>query len=1105
MEFTRLGIAIGRAFVPALLGSALLAACGGGNGEQDPGARSAAQDSGGTADAAARAKAQASGDSSETALTPVAATASSMERGDLGGAKAIDHDEASRWGSAFTDNEWLTLDYGSSVAISRVTIKWENAHATRYQLQTSEDNQTWTTIKTVENSGGGIENLTGLAGQGRYLRMQGLSRSTQYGYSIFEIQAFTGTPVPPTLPADPTDPTDPTTPTTPTEPLPGDVTQPGVEIKPVAVIASSVENGGLAAANTVDGNLQSRWASKPEDGTWIQYDFGAPQPLGYLKLVWENAYGKAYAIQVSDDGKAWTELRNQPAGKGGTEEYYNLGVKTRYLRLQGIARATAYGYSLFEVQFKSIGSDNSIPSARTSALPVPASGANLAALFQPQAPIETLQITLPDGTLVTRFGQRGVGRHGRERGEDWNEIGFGPNETVDAMGNPVDKGPGAYMNFVPNYFRNRTWGVEFIDNSRVAGVTKPRLIVNQYFPQAQRGGGHSFFRRIDDPKVTGYGWMSPGQLLDSTTYTDGFKDLTSCPIVPKPPQNGLRRPDSGYAGVIGANDGCSVVLDNMPGHSDLAPNANGVLVPNGVNIPARSLKLGEAIEFTGSFFSSRAAMDAIGDKGDFRYYTTEVVYVMGSGLQPWYGVQPRLNSVPLPESTWSGGLGSVSYNYSDEGFRMFQQPFNNIGMQNLQRFVEGRRLVHSSFVTGAHSEPGNDPMTAIQNLAGQRFSATACIQCHTNNGRSPAPFAAGQRMDRMSFHVGTQGADGAIRPDPRYGLAIQMNAVSSTGAPQDWGNGVKVAGFETRSVTLADGTKVELRKPRFGFDGPVPQLWSARAAQPMIGVGLLEAVPEADILSRVRAQADADGVLGKANFVFDPESGATRLGRFGWKASKASLRHQVASALLNDMSVTSPVYPNRSCATDPVGCRAAPAQKGIEEGDLVSLTQYMQLIAVPAQRSLPSGFPKGVAPLDEHRVDPVLVQAGRKVFDALRCAACHTAEMKTGKTHPFAELRDQTIRPFTDLLLHDMGPALADNLPEGQATGALWRTSPLWGIGYTEKVQGSTPVGYLHDGRARTLTEAILWHGGEAEKSRQRFEQLSKADRDALLAWLRTL
>jgi CxxC motif-containing protein (DUF1111 family) len=333
-----------------------------------------------------------------------------------------------------------------------------------------------------------------------------------------------------------------------------------------------------------------------------------------------------------------------------------------------------------------------------------------------------------------------------------------------------------------------------------------------------------------------------------------------------------------------------------------------------------------------------------------------------------------------------------------------------------------------------------------------------------------------------------------------------MNAVSATGAPQNWGTGVRVASFDTHSVTLADGTAVELRKPMLAFEGATPDVVSLRAAQPMIGTGLLEAVPEADILARVRSAPDADGVKGVANFVFDPESGAVRVGRFGWKASKATLRHQAAAALLSDMSVTSPVYPNRSCTTDPAGCASAPAQKGISEADLQSISQYLALVAVPAQRSLPSGFPKGVAPLDEHRVDQVQVSAGSKLFQGMRCAACHTVEMKTGPGHLFAELRNQTIKPYTDLLLHDMGAGLADKLVEGQATGNMWRTAPLWGIGYTDKVMGNyAKAGYLHDGRARDLTEAIMWHGGEADRARQRFELLTKADREALLAFLKSL
>ena len=274
----------------------------------------------------------------------------------------------------------------------------------------------------------------------------------------------------------------------------------------------------------------------------------------------------------------------------------------------------------------------------------------------------------------------------------------------------------------------------------------------------------------------------------------------------------------------------------------------------------------------------------------------------------------------------------------------------------------------------------------------------------------------------------------------------------------------------------------------------------------MIGMGLLEALTDAEILSRVRSTPDADGVKGTANYAYDPETGAVRLGRYGWKASKVSLRHQAAGAALLDMSVTSPVYPNRDCLAGPAKCTTAKVEPGIAEEDLQLITRYLALLGVPAQRSMASGFPKGVSPLPYLDVNPTQVAAGAKVFQTAKCAACHTSEMKTGLTTELAEARNQTIKPYTDMLLHDMGAELADNLVEGQATGSMWRTSALWGIGYTQWVAGSAgKVGYLHDSRARTLMEAILWHGGEATTSRQRFEALSKADRDALIAFLGSL
>jgi len=1012
--------------------------------------------------------------SAEVPLTPTGASASSAERGDLGAAAAIDRDDGTRWGSAFSDVEHLTLDYGASVAINRVRIDWENAHASEYLLQVSGDGSAWTTIRRVEGSRGGTEDLTGLDGKGRYLRMQGVRRAGQYGYSIIEIQAFSGSPAAPQQPVP--------------ELPPGDLSKPGVPIKPVQATSSAVENPGMAAGQAIDGNPATRWASRFEDGAWIQFDFGAKTQVGYMKLQWENSYGKEYALRVSDDGQNWRELRHVSGSKGGTEEFFNLGMHARYLRLQGIARASQYGYSLFEVQFKTPGSDNTLAPLPTSALAYPAGGAGMAPLPGADEPIESLQFTLPDGTLVTRFGARGLARHGRERGEDWNEIGYGPNDTVDpATGLERDKGPGNYLSFVPQYFKNRTWGVEIIDNSRVAGVTKPTLIVNQYTTVDFLSGGVAFFRAFDRPGVTGYGWMAPGELVD--------RSVQVCKPVPFPANGRL-------SAVNGINNGCTLQIKNYPGHGGL--DAAGF--PNGTHVPSRPLVAGDLIEVSPSMFTTTESLAAKGDNGGIRYYSYEWMYVVGSGLRPWYGVQPRLNTVPLPEATWSGGLGSVSYNYTDEGAMMFQQPHGHIGMQNMQRFVEGRRLLHTSFSTGAHNEPGNDRHPEVAGLQGQRFNQSACIACHVNNGRSPAPAAIAQRLDSMSVRVATVDGAGRQLPHPQYGSVVQMNALSPAGSTQHWGNAVRVAGFDTRDVTLADGTVVQLRKPKLAFEGATPPVWSLRAAQPMIGAGLLEAVPEADILARVRATPDQDGVKGRANFVFDPEGGAVRLGRFGWKAGKASLRHQSAEALLLDMAVTSPVYPNRRCASDPANCAGAGADRGISEADLKSISHYLALVAVPAQRSIPSGFPKGVTPLAEHRVDAAQVSAGAKLFQTMRCAACHTAEMKTGSNHLFAELRNQTIRPYTDLLLHDMGPELADDYAEGQAGGSMWRTAPLWGIGYTEKVMGGAgKVGYLHDGRARDLSEAILWHGGEAARSRQRFEQLTRTDREALLAFLRSL
>jgi CxxC motif-containing protein (DUF1111 family) len=360
----------------------------------------------------------------------------------------------------------------------------------------------------------------------------------------------------------------------------------------------------------------------------------------------------------------------------------------------------------------------------------------------------------------------------------------------------------------------------------------------------------------------------------------------------------------------------------------------------------------------------------------------------------------------------------------------------------------------------------------------------------------------------MSVLTGAPAKSGGTLPDPTYGLNVLQDARAK--AAPDYG--VTIASYRTTRRTLSDGVVVALRKPAYKFTGPVPREYSVRQAPQIIGLGLLEAVPEKTILALADPNdANHDGVRGVPNFVTNPETGKTQLGRFGWKAAKQSLRQQTAEALIEDIGVTSPVFPSRTCQRAAANCRTAPAAPDISQTEMERFSQYLSLLGVPAQRSLLSGYPAGVFVPALHRVNPAQIAAGSKLFAKLNCSACHTPQLKTGNTHPLAELRNQVIHPYTDLLLHDMGPGLADTLPEGQAKPQMWRTQPLWGFGYLPYVQSGTVKGsaqsvrYLHDGRARTLLEAIEWHDGEAQKSRLAFEALGTPARTDLLAFLNSL
>jgi CxxC motif-containing protein (DUF1111 family) len=292
--------------------------------------------------------------------------------------------------------------------------------------------------------------------------------------------------------------------------------------------------------------------------------------------------------------------------------------------------------------------------------------------------------------------------------------------------------------------------------------------------------------------------------------------------------------------------------------------------------------------------------------------------------------------------------------------------------------------------------------------------------------------------------------------------------------------------------TLADGTQVTLQKPNYSLIDtyiPFPQSaqLSPRLASPVFGLGLLEAIPEYYILNNEDVNdADGDGISGKANYVFDNVSGEVRLGRFGWKANTASVMEQCAGAYVGDMGVTNPIFPFETGYGQTNGDDGLNDDAEISQALLDEITFYCQTLGVPAPRDL----------------DDDSVIRGSALFEQMECAKCHIPKMISG-SFSVAEVANQTFYPYSDMLLHDMGDGLADNRPDFLANGKEWRTKPLWGIGLTKVVNGHTD--FLHDGRAKNVTEAILWHGGEAEASKNKFKNLSASEREDLLKFINSL
>jgi CxxC motif-containing protein (DUF1111 family) len=377
---------------------------------------------------------------------------------------------------------------------------------------------------------------------------------------------------------------------------------------------------------------------------------------------------------------------------------------------------------------------------------------------------------------------------------------------------------------------------------------------------------------------------------------------------------------------------------------------------------------------------------------------------------------------------------------------------------------------------------------------GPVFNRKSCSDCHVNNGRGQAPRNSVATVQSMLVRISVPNEASEHqrpKPVPSYGNQIQDRAIAGV-APEAR---IRVH-WQESAGTFADGSSYALRRPRlelseFGF-GPMPgnTRFSARVANPLIGLGLLELIPDQTLLQIADPDDhDRDGISGRVNRVGSPDGADSTIGRFGWKASSASLLSQNAAATRDDIGITNVIFPDENCRTAQRECDAAVSHDGVEMSPelLELLTVYTRWLAVPRQR--------GAANPDVNR--------GFDLFVEMGCGSCHVPTLVTGEDPDAPELSAQIIHPFTDLLLHDMGEGLSDGRPDFLATGKEWRTAPLWGIGLTEKVSGHTE--FLHDGRARSLEEAILWHGGEAQLSRDRYRSSNAQQRSLLLVFLNSL
>jgi len=414
----------------------------------------------------------------------------------------------------------------------------------------------------------------------------------------------------------------------------------------------------------------------------------------------------------------------------------------------------------------------------------------------------------------------------------------------------------------------------------------------------------------------------------------------------------------------------------------------------------------------------------------------------------------------------------------------YSQPLAHLNAAEVQRFSAGKtefaaRWV-APFLGGGHW--GRGPQS----------NAQSCLECHPGNGRGRAPDGPQEEPVSLVLRLSVPGSDGTGRPRPHPAYGIQLNRHGVLGKLIEEGD-FRIA-YRKRIVSLADGSTVELRRPVVRIAalwfGPLGDdtVISPRIAQPTFGLGLLETVSDATLADIAEKQRRI-GFNGRPNRVRDAITGEYVTGRFGHKAMHPDLTQQVAAAFHEELGVTSDLFPQQECWPIQQECDRVERLSGVEaqQRQLATITDYLRMLAPPPQRD----------------TNNAAVKRGAALFEKAQCPVCHVPELTSDRGAAIVGPSHSTIRPYTDLLLHDMGDGLADGRREFSASGRDWRTPPLWGLGLRRQVNGNDNL--LHDGRARNIPEAILWHGGEAEVARRAFMSMNQGEREALLRFLDSL